>query len=158
MARYAEQADLIALGINADAIAGIDPTKVNEALDAASAKVDSYLRAQFTLPLTQFGKDIVEATSIIAAYSILSGRGYNPAAGSDPNLRQRYVDIVGEPPHRLGWLDLVAKGAVTPDATGSSSGSTEGTPDYAPMPVSSSQRGWSNRGTGRNPNGPFQGD
>jgi phage gp36-like protein len=141
---YATRTDLEAVGINPAAIAGIDNTKVTEALTSASARVDSYLRSQFTLPLTQFGADIVEATCKIAAYELLAGRGYNPAAGSDPNVRQRYEDMVGTP-GKSGWLEQVAKGLVNPDVTDSSPEPVEGRPGFLPLPISASSRGWTQR-------------
>jgi phage gp36-like protein len=154
---YATQTDLEAVGINPSAIANIDPADIAEALAAASARVDSYLRSQYVLPLTNFGKDIVEATCKIAAYELMAGRGFNPAAGSDSNLRVRYEDMVGSP-GKSGWLEQVAKGLVSPDVTDSSPMPQEGRPGFLPIPVTASSRGWTQRpGSGRRPP-PFVGN
>lgn len=148
--QYAQIADLDT-GINAAALAGVPSgTKTSNLVDA-SGIIDSYLRDQFTLPLTQVGSDIKRACIHIATYFILVGRGYNPDAGADPGIRDRYTDT-------LAWLKLVAQGTVTPDVTDSSPGATEGRPGSRPSVFSSSSRGFSSRG---DPNGrrfPFQGD
>lgn len=149
--QYAQIADLDT-GINAAALAGVDPAVKTANLVDASAIIDGYLRDQFTLPLTgTVGGDIRRACVNIAVYFIMVGRGYNPDAGADPGIRERYTDA-------LTWLKLVAQGTVTPTVTDSSAGSAEGRPGARPGVFSSSSRGFSSRG---DPNGrqwPFQGD
>lgn len=146
---YAVAADLDS-GINALALAGVPtPTKTDN-IESASRIIDSFLRAQFTLPLTQVGGDIKRACVNIAVYYVLVGRGYNPDAGGDPGIRDRFKDAID-------WLKLVSAGKVVPDITDSSPEAAEGRPGSRPTVISAPTRGFSSRG---DPNGggwPFQG-
>lgn len=155
---YAQIGDFAAFGISENAIQGYDPTKVSKALAAASRTMDGYLRPQFTLPLLAWTDDMKRACCIIAVWDILSGRGYNPESGSDVNVRDRYYTIMGDPSKPgSGWLPGVAAGRIIPSVTDSSSGGAIGRPSARPLMVSSSQRGFSSRGTS-GPAGRFQGD
>ncbi len=161
---YASSTDLTALGVNPDAIVAVNPTAVTEALTAASRLIDSALRPQFTLPLTQAGLDVSRACAIIAAYDLLVTRGFNPAAGADQVFVDRYLGIVGDPPFtdKNGWLAAVSKGSLIPDVTDSSPAAAEGRPSARARCVSSSQRGYSGRQgtqqTNTGTNGPFTTD
>ena len=160
--QYAQPSDLAVAGIAAAAIANFTTPQINAALVNASRLLDGYFRSKFTLPLVQVGQDVVRATCIIAAYDLMVSRGYNPSAGGDPIIEKRYKEIIGTPPHAMGWADLVANGKITPDVTDSSSNAQEGTPTARARCVSSSQRGWSGRQgtqqTSRSSNGPFTTD
>lgn len=147
---YAVVADLDS-GINALALTGVTTQQKTDAIDAASRLIDSFLRAQFTLPLTQVGSEVKRACVNIAVYYVLVGRGYNPEAGADPGIRQRYEDAVS-------WLKMVSAGKAVPDVTDSSEGATEGRPGSRPTVISSSQRGFSSRGDPNGRTGPFQSD
>ncbi len=149
--RYAQQADLANLGLIGGALATIPGATQNAALDAASAVVDSYLQSRYHLPLTQWGQDLVRATCCIAAYDLMSSRGYSPVGASDVNIRQRYLDV-------LEWLQEVSKGlqtplsiidsSTTPGAGSDGSISSESPGDF--QMVTSPVRGWTPRG-GSNP-------
>lgn len=155
---YAEISDLAAFGINPNATKGVDPTAISKMLSAASRRVDGHLRAQFKLPLLEWGDDIRDAVCIIVAYGVLSSRGFNPESGSDKNVRDRFVDIVGDP--RVpgsGWLAAISKGSVIPSVTDSASGSAEGRPSSRPRMTSSSQRGWSDPDCSSGGRAPFTG-
>lgn len=147
MAAYAVQADLANV-LNAAASASITSGQQNAALASASDYADSYFRAQFTLPLISWGQDVTDAVCEIAAYRLMMLRGYNPESGSDVGLRQRYEDAIK-------WLERVASGKTVPNVSDSASGGVEG----GPFIISSSQRGWSNRGnTANDPGSPYDGD
>jgi phage gp36-like protein len=160
--QYAQPSDLAVAGVAAAAIASFTTPQQNAALVNASRLLDGYFRAKFVLPLVQVGADVVRATCIVAAYDLMVSRGYNPSAGGDPIIKDRYREIIGVPPMQLGWADMVANGKITPDVTDSSSNATEGRPSTRARAVSSSQRGWSGRpGSNQNPtttNGPFSTD
>lgn len=117
------------------------PTDVKQAaLDAAQGMVNSYLRAQFTLPLTQWGKDVERAEAVIAGYDLLVVRGYNPEAGNDDNFRVRRDQTIE-------WLQAVSRGDIVPDVTDSSPGAgPDGATGEGPMVATASQRGYSTRG------------
>ena len=121
MSSYATLSDLTTLGVASAALAGIATSEQQRAIDTASSLADSYLRNRFTLPIATPGQALAYAVARIAAYDLLSGRGYNPETGSDPNVRDRYLDAIG-------WLKGVASGSITPDLVDSSSGAGPGGP------------------------------
>jgi phage gp36-like protein len=148
--QYAQVTDLAA-GINPAALAGVDPTTQAGAIADASALIDSYLRQQFTLPLTKVGTDVRRVCVNVAIYYILVGRGYNPEAGSDPGIRARYEDAIA-------WLKAVASGTAIPDITDSTPGGAEGEIGARPLVISSDQRGFSSRADPNGRTAPFQDD
>lgn len=150
-AEYCTPADLGVFGVNAQALEDL-PIPENEQgpIAAASARIDSYLRAQYVLPLTRVGQDIREACAIIAAYRVLSVRGLKPGENpEDANIRLQYEDTIK-------WLEKIAAGSVSPDVDDSDP-STPGAGEQAgPARVSSNvQRGWYTESRGQAL--PFQG-
>lgn len=127
VSNYATIAELYALGSAPEIAYGDldDPTKL-AALQAASEIVDDHIRARYSLPLIAWGFSITEATCKIAAYNLLSDRGYNPGAGADVNIRDRYVDA-------MAFLERVQKQQAHPNVTPQ----PNDTPDYQQPFVSS---------------------
>jgi phage gp36-like protein len=103
--RYATTSDLSTYGIPAAAIASVSG-QTQAALDAASAKADSYLVNRYTLPLTQWGTDLTSAVCAIAVFDLMALRGFAPE-GADDMIRGRAKDA-------LRWLEQVGSGAATP--------------------------------------------
>jgi phage gp36-like protein len=149
--QYASILQLEAIGISAAAISKIQAPAKNAALLTASTMINGYLRGAFTLPLIAWGADLTRACAIIAAYDLLSAKGFNPEQGSgDENVRKRFEDI-------LAWLKLVAAGTVVPY------GIEDSTPGILPSTfggarvISAESRGYSVRGTNFEfYRGPFQ--
>lgn len=135
MAEYCSAREIGIYGVQADAIASIAPVDQDAAIEAASDLIDSYLRAQFKLPLVAFGNDIKRAAAIISAYDLLSARGLNPADAGDDGLKARYDDVVR-------WLTAISKGTAVPQVTDSSSGAQSGVPSGGPRVSSNGSRGW----------------
>jgi phage gp36-like protein len=149
--RYAEIADARRLGLGARAFSDEDLGALNSNLDAASGEADGYFANQYTLPLTAWGQDVRAAVCKIAVYEFLSVRGLSPEPGSpDGNIKDRAKDA-------RAWLKMVGDGTITPTGISDSTPNTPGTTGVQPEVYSSSQRGWSSRGTGRDP-GPFTSD
>lgn len=127
--QYATTADLAnhmgAPALAAPAIAGA--AIQNAQLVTASAKVDSYLRSRFTLPLVQWGDDLVQATCRLAAYALIRVRGYNPDSEAD---KQYDVDRK----ETEAWLKDIASGKATPDVVDSSPGATVGSSGTSDSP------------------------
>lgn len=148
---YCDYADLGRYGVNAEALErlSVEENQVGP-IDAATAKVNSYLRAQYVLPLLRVGSDIKEATAIIAAWNILRVRGLKPGENPEDNvLRMAYEDTIR-------WLEKVAAGAAFPDVDDSDPGTpAAGDPAGAPIVTSNSQRGYFSEDAFRA--GPFQG-
>lgn len=114
MSRYATIPDLYSLGAPETALSELTDDVKESALGAACDVVDSYFANRFTLPLVTWGGDVKRAVCIIAAYDLLSGRGWNPTntGGDSDQLSTRYDKV-------LEWLRDVARGLVTPVVTDS---------------------------------------
>lgn len=137
MTRYAEAADLAALGVRAQATGGVASGDVNGALDAASLLFDGYARARYDVPFTAWGMDVRSAVAKVAAYEILSVRGMQPGASqADENVRDRYKDAIAWMKDVSAGRVRVSGGATTPAAERSARAST------APTVRSNGQRGW----------------
>lgn len=145
---YATSTDLASLGLVSAALANVGAGVQTAALAAASAVVDSKIQSRYVLPLTQWGQDLVRAVCVIAAYDIMTSRGYNPMAGADQNIRQRYLDAIE-------WLENVGKGTDTPSqvvdssttsGTGSSDDSITTQTRGGLQMTTSAVRGWTGRG------------
>lgn len=103
---YATPTDLYRLALRQAALSGISSADQTQALEAASRVADSYLQARYQLPLAAWDDDLRRAVAIIAAYDLLSGRGFAPE-GSDEHVRLRYEDAIS-------WLRDVSRSVVTP--------------------------------------------
>ena len=135
---YATQRDLQDFGLPPQALAGLSSRVLNAHLEAASGRINSYLRDQAVLPLkSPYPQEIIEANVILASYSLMIRRGYNPASPSDENFRERYLDMGGRGDGR-GWLDLLAKGLVSLALAADSTPEREGRPRVN----TSKPRGW----------------
>jgi phage gp36-like protein len=129
---YAVLTDITNFGIVASALSSLPDDVKLAALDAASVRVDGYLRSRYKLPLTAWGQDIVEATVVIAVWILMSRRGFMPAAGSDALIRERYLDT-------LQWLNRVGRQEVQPDVKPTSA---EDSSMAAPRVTTATARGW----------------
>ena len=94
MAQYATVSDLTSIGLPATALGQMTLTQQNDALEEASREVDARLTGRYgvgRLPFITWDSIITGITARIAVYHILTVRGYNPAAGSDINIQNRYT-------------------------------------------------------------------
>lgn len=108
---YATISDLDKYGIQTAALEDLaSPTK-QAALDSTAEIMDSYFRARYpdletAVPgwtsFDSWGEDVVRVNAILATYDLMVVRGYNPAAGADIALRDRYLDAIR-------WLERVAR-------------------------------------------------
>lgn len=147
MASYCEVSEVGTLGINADAIEGIDPPVIQGEIDATSALMDTYFDDRFVLPLTEFDLSIRKCCAVLTGISLLRVRGYNPEA--DPSVSEASALW-------MRWLEKVATGVVRPKVSDSSP--TAPTTGYeGTRLVSSRSRGLTVRGT-THCRQPFQGD
>jgi phage gp36-like protein len=110
----------------------ISATKKTEQLAATTELASGILAARFDLPITSWGGDLTQAVCKIAAYEILSVRGFNPD-GDDKNVRDRYDDA-------MKWLADVAAGRITPIGLVDSTPDTEDLGGAEVVTVAS--RGW----------------
>ena len=131
MSSYATYTELQTYGLPAAAIGSISTADQQSACDAASSIADGYLAARFHLPLATWSTDIKVAVCKIAASLLMQRRGYNPDGGSDPTIRDGYMDAIK-------WLRDVAEDRATPNVTVSGGDG----PESAPRIYSATPRGW----------------
>lgn len=133
---YATRTDLTRLGIRAGALTGVSTDEQDAALEAASDLADSYMRSRYALPLTGYGDDLKRAVCAVAAWDLLSTRGFAPQGGADEAVQTRYESAIG-------WLKDVSAGRAAV-----SGGNTTPTPtrtsrvSSAASVTSSAKRGW----------------
>ncbi len=106
---YATSTDFTNYGINAIAIANVDPAVVTAQLAAASAMMDSYFAGRYNLPFVSFDASVTINCCYIAAWLVLSkSRGFNPDNPSDLTVRQSYEDAIK-------WCEGVQRQAIHPN-------------------------------------------
>lgn len=140
MAQYATSAEFAKHGLPAAALDGFTGD-VDELLIKASAKINTYLRGRYKLPLASpLPDEIIEATCWLAAYSVMTMRGFDPDNDCDVAIENRYKDLTGRP-LQSGWLQEVAKGRVNLDTSADATASTsEGGPIIITRPASQCSR------------------
>lgn len=136
MAQYASSAQFAIYGLPPAALDGFTGS-VDDHLAAASEAFNSYARGRYKVPLTLPAPlEVVIAVCVLAAYSIVNVRGYDPREGADNNLRTRYEDLVGRQGQK-GWLQQLADGKINLDIAADATG---GVHDGAPIVVSRAGR------------------
>jgi phage gp36-like protein len=130
---YATPTDFTAYGLPTAALDGFSGD-VQDYLDAASAQMDTYLRGRHTLPMVSPPLELVRAECVIAAYDLLSVRGFDPEEPADKNVLIRYEKT-------FKWLRMIAEGvinlAVDADST---PGVNDGGPIVASKPRADTTR------------------
>lgn len=129
---YATRTDLTTHGLSSAALGSISTTAQDAALDAASASADSYLRTRYSTPVTGYGVDLTRAVCALAAWDLLSVRGYDPQRGGDEAVRLRAEDA-------MRWLRDVSAGKASLSGVGESE--SDSWSEYL-GPVSDEARGW----------------
>jgi phage gp36-like protein len=129
---YATFPQLYALGVNADALTPVPEKDQMEALEAASRLIDTYLW-KLNPPLAVFTGEISEAAAVMAAYTVMSSRGFDPEHDDSKNLRLRYLD-------KIRWLESLDGGAKLPGAVGQ--GGPGGSGMLGPTVRAAPLRGW----------------
>lgn len=131
MAAYSTRTQLYALGVNFQAISPITVEAQEQALEAASRLVDSYLW-KLNPPLAVFTGELSEAVAVIASYTLMSAQGFDPEHDDSKNLRLRYLD-------KIRWLESLDGGTKLPGAVGQSAvGANKPGPTVNAAPL----RGW----------------
>lgn len=110
---YASLAQFFQYGLPETVLGARPMADVQSALDAASAKMDSYFNGRYNMPLLTVSLDVAIVCCHLAAFLFMSGdRGYNPDAGADVNIKARYVEAIE-------WCDRVQRRALHPIITDS---------------------------------------
>lgn len=136
MAAYATMEDLTTLGVPAKALASMAAADITRAITAASGVVDSYIGSRYNLPLVRWDASVSAATAKIAAYTLLTTRGYSAGTQDSEQFRLGYTDAIA-------WCKDVAKGLATPSVVETADSTAETiNRQAAPFVLSSERRGW----------------
>jgi phage gp36-like protein len=109
--QYATAADFAKHGLPPQALDGF-AGDLDQLLVKASAKFNTYARGRYTVPFSvPYPDEVVEAVCVLAAYSVMTVRGYDPNSESDISVENRYRDLIGRP-NQKGWLQDLSSGRV----------------------------------------------
>jgi len=126
---YCDREQLARYGLSPKALSRFSPEELDRGLEAASAVVDSYLRARYTLPIQRWGLELTRCVAQIAAYDLMLSKGFDPSLAADEQLRLRYEDA-------LAWLKMVRKNEVDPGISDTNS------PDQTPLRPANMRLEW----------------
>jgi phage gp36-like protein len=120
---YATRAEMYSMGIAQAALTGMSTDSQDMALEAASRMVDSYVRPRAGVPFPNPAPyEIKRATCVIAAWDLITSRGYSPQ-GVDQAVQNRYESTIL-------WLRDVATGKAQLDYENDA---TPSTVEHAPL-------------------------
>lgn len=105
---YATPAQFRELGIPASGASGKTDAELDKLLRAATGIANSYLRVSMSLPLVAWSLDLTERVCSLAAWSMLSVRGFNPENPGDAVYRFKYEDAIR-------WFEKIAGNKARPD-------------------------------------------
>ena len=125
--QYATASDLAAVGALPAFVQSLTSAQQTEALQNASAFMDSYFASRFQLPITTWTYDVTLCCVQIAIYYLVQARGYNPNNPAEDTYRIRYEQCIS-------WLKDVARGQATPQVTDSSPNASPGAPAPSASP------------------------
>lgn len=133
---YATTTDLTRFGLPSTALMGVSSTTQEEAISAASALADSYLRSRYDLPLTSYGDDLTQCVCALAAETLLTSRGLDPGRANGDVILTRADNA-------RAWLKDVSAGRASVSGGVTTPGpGTYARASTAPTTASSSERGW----------------
>ena len=89
---YATSEEFYDHTLPSEAFADVDSTLVDKALSWASRRADNYLRKRYILPLASWSEDLKSLVCDIAAYKLLSRRGFDPEQQQNQAIKQAYLD------------------------------------------------------------------
>lgn len=144
MSSYASPTDLVTYALPPLAVRNVSTSVQQAELDAASDVADSYLRGRYALPLSApYPTDLVRHVCYVAAFNLIASIGFNPAAGADQLIRQRYYEAVGNPqvPGSVGWFGRVQRQEIHPAVIPAVAQPGDPVHDL-PQVSTSPQRGW----------------
>jgi phage gp36-like protein len=102
---YCQPSDLLN-EINPFALQDISEPEQLAACVSASSQADDYLGIRGTLPVSAYPASVTHNVARIAIYTLLSARGYNPAAGADSKIKEDRDEA-------LDWFNKIARQTIT---------------------------------------------
>ena len=107
MGQYVSNVEFALYGLTPAALASFSDDQKTAALVAASAHADGYIGQRYKLPLNgTIPADLKMHVAKIAAWFIMSGRGFKPGSTDGDSLHDAYNDATK-------WLQQVAEGKAT---------------------------------------------
>jgi phage gp36-like protein len=97
---YCAPVVLTSTGLPIEALEVVKTFALADALRVATGVVYGYLARFYEMPLIAWTPSVERAVTIIAAYDILTARGYNPTAEANEEFSKRYASIIK-------WLEYV---------------------------------------------------
>lgn len=104
---YADRTDFARFGVMASATLNVPDATIDAALASASAVLDTYFRARYSLPLLEWDTSIRQMCCWIAAWEVMTGRGFSADAGRDEQIQTRYEKAIA-------WAEGVERQRVHP--------------------------------------------
>lgn len=133
---YCTVDQLESLGMGGRAFSARPLPEKEQAIRTASSLIDSYLRNQYTLPLLSHGEDLRQCCAVLACYTLLRVKGFDPAGDGNEIIME-------ERDRQVRWLENIAKGNTAPSVTDSASPAKEF--GAGPRVITSTGRGYGNR-------------
>ncbi len=126
--QYATTTDFGKHGLPPQALDGFTGD-LDQLLTKASAKFNTYARGRYKVPFTApYPDEVIEVVCQLAAYQVMTVRGFDPQNANDMAIEDRYRDLTGRPGQK-GWLQDLASGRVNLDVTADTTPATsEGGP------------------------------
>lgn len=91
---YATVDDLTASAMSPEALKRTDPAAIEVALSQASRTADIYLGQRYALPLVSWGDDLRQIVAQIAAFRLMSRRGWNPEDRANVGMVTLYKEAL----------------------------------------------------------------
>jgi phage gp36-like protein len=129
---YITDAELLSLGLPGAALSVVASATRDQARVAASDEASGYLKKRFSLPIVAWGSDLKRKVADIAAYDLMTFRGFDPGSESGALIVKRRDDAVL-------WLRDVAKGIVEPTDIEDTTASVD---EQSPLVSSDTGAGW----------------
>jgi hypothetical protein len=111
MSQYCQPSDITLYAINPLALQGVDNAAQVAACIDASSEADGYLNDRYPPPyFSPFPTSLIINVTYLAAYRLMTRRGFNPSAGADSRIAENYWAATFNP-HTgvLGWLSRVKR-------------------------------------------------
>jgi len=103
--QYCTEAELIEGGLRGSAIDELTSRGISVAslIERASARVDSFLRGRYSLPLASTPREVADVCIQLALWYALSALGWDPQTGPDQSAMMGYQEATS-------WLTKVSTG------------------------------------------------
>lgn len=138
MASFCSVAQLLQFALPAEAVQNLSNAQLQAECDAASTLSLGWLNGRYPNGIASYDVDLSMNVAFIAAFNIMSARGYNLEAGADNIYEKRYLIA-------KDWFEGVERQRIHPNITPNPTGTPLGT---FPVVTTMQERGWGGRRAG----------